>query len=565
MILFGRNHNPVGDEVRAVLGIRGEPGTPEEPAQGMVWQSIVAHLNQSRSQNEFVSVTNIARETFAKHPWSIGGGGVTELKQIIEKSCLVLLGQMVESVGRTTVVGEDDCWIFDLATLHRLKVFDSCLPFGIGENIRDWGASELPFVIYPYVEIGGKPISSDSYVVTHYLWHFRTLLRQRTVFGKSLSDQERPWFEHLEHYVSKLRTSLSIAFAEIATHNHFVLDRGGKVFNRSAPIIKLPSNTTQDDHLALLSLLNSSVACFWAKQVFHNKGSTVDNKGARQTTIAFENFYDFTGTGLQKFPVTSEQPLDLALSLDRLAQNRQRSLPTQLAANFPLPRTLLEEHRNNAAALLGSMIALQEELDWRCYTLYGVTDEDLCYHNTPGKQLKPPGIKLGQRAFEIVMARKMAAGELETTWFERHGSTPVTEISTEWPEDYRKLIERRIELIETNHNIFLIEQPEYKRRWNTEPWDQQLQRALRTWLLDRLESAHYWPDPTQTPELTSCTRLAERAARDADFLQVAALYRGREDFDVLALVNELVASEAVPFLPVLRYKPSGLTLSLIHI
>ena len=51
------------------------------------------------------------------------------------------------------------------------------------------------------------------------------------------------------------------------------------------------------------------------------------------------------------------------------------------------------------------------------------------------------------------MARKMAAGELETTWFERHGSTPITEIPAEWPEDYRRLVERRIVLIETNPNI----------------------------------------------------------------------------------------------------------------
>ena len=83
------------------------------------------------------------------------------------------------------------------------------------------------------------------------------------------------------------------------------------------------------------------------------------------------------------------------------------------------------------------------------------------------------------------MARKMAAGELETTWFERHGSTPITEIPAEWPEDYRKLVEQRIELIETDRNIGLIEQPEYKRRWNTEPWESQLERALRNWLLDR--------------------------------------------------------------------------------
>jgi len=113
----------------------------------------------------------------------------------------------------------------------------------------------------------------------------------------------------------------------VATHNHFVLDRGGKVFNRSAPIIKLPSNATEEDHLALLGLLNSSTACFWMKQVFHNKGSTVDEKGARQTTVAFENFYEFTGTGLQRFPITADNLLDLANTLDRLAQEWQTHLP----------------------------------------------------------------------------------------------------------------------------------------------------------------------------------------------------------------------------------------------
>ena len=58
----------------------------------------------------------------------------------------------------------------------------------------------------------------------------------------------------------KLRTPLSIVFAFVATHNHFVLDRGGKVFKQSAPVIKLPPGATEDDHLALLGLLNSSTA-----------------------------------------------------------------------------------------------------------------------------------------------------------------------------------------------------------------------------------------------------------------------------------------------------------------
>ena len=32
-------------------------------------------------------------------------------------------------------------------------------------------------------------------------------------------------------FADELRTPLSIVFAFVATHNHFVLDRGGKVFN----------------------------------------------------------------------------------------------------------------------------------------------------------------------------------------------------------------------------------------------------------------------------------------------------------------------------------------------
>src|SRR5207237_7323689 len=46
--------------------------------------------------------------------------------------------------------------------------------------------------------------------------------------------------------------------------------------------------------------------------------------------------------------------------------------------------------------------------------------------------------------------------------------------------------------------------------------------------------------------------------RDPAFQTVAELYRGRPDFDVVKLVTELVETESVPLLPVLRYKPSGL-------
>ena len=33
VIIVGRNQPPVSDTVRAVLGVRGEPGTPDNPAR----------------------------------------------------------------------------------------------------------------------------------------------------------------------------------------------------------------------------------------------------------------------------------------------------------------------------------------------------------------------------------------------------------------------------------------------------------------------------------------------------------------------------------------------------
>jgi hypothetical protein len=143
---------------------------------------------------------------------------------------------------------------------------------------------------------------------------------------------------------------------------------------------------------------------------------------------------------------------------------------------------------------------------------------------------------------------------VESAWFERHGSTPITKLPAHWPESYRQVVQRRIELIASNPEIALIEQPEYKRRWNVEPWEEQVQRALREWLLDRLESQGYWYEIA----LTSVARLADRARQDVEFMRVAALFRSQDTFDVSALVAELVEGAAVPFLPVLRYKASGL-------
>lgn len=153
-------------------------------------------------------------------------------------------------------------------------------------------------------------------------------------------------------------------------------------------------------------------------------------------------------------------------------------------------------------------IALQEEIDWECYGLYGLLPAEgqtgqITYD-------RPIEVALGERAFEIVFGPSNGRRQNSAAWFKRHGSTPVTEIPAHSPEDYRQVVKRRIELIERDRTIGLIERPEYKRRWNSPAWDDVERTALREWLLDRLEAPHLWPTSDERPpQLTTVIRLAD--------------------------------------------------------
>jgi hypothetical protein len=168
---------------------------------------------------------------------------------------------------------------------------------------------------------------------------------------------------------------------------------------------------------------------------------------------------------------------------------------------------------------------------------------------------------LGERAFEIVLARKVAAGEVDTAWFARHGSTPITEYPGHWPSWYRELVERRIALIESDRDVALIERPEHKRRWAREPWEKQEERALREWLQDRLEVRELWFEGVGDAERAVCRSVAQLADRvvatNPDFLDVARLWKGVVEVDPVKVVAELVVDEHVPAQSGARYKAKG--------
>lgn len=110
----------------------------------------------------------------------------------------------------------------------------------------------------------------------------------------------------------------------------------------------------------------------------------------------------------------------------------------------------------------------------------------------------------------------------------------------------------------------LIEQPEYKRRWNRDSWEARERDALRGWLLDRLESPAYVPQadrdaaPPPPPRVVRVAELADRARDDADFIAVAERYTHNPNVRVDTLVADLLAPECVPFLPAQRYKKGGI-------
>lgn len=571
VILFIQNREPVSNALRTVMGIRGEPATPEDSSRGLVWSAIVDQVDKPDSQSEFVSAADTPRELFHKHPWSIGGGGAAELKEELEVNAPTTLAAIVDEIGVFGMTNADDVMLAPQNAFRRKSIEHFAFRrLALGDEIRDWQFADGDCSLFPYREDDLIDIAEINN--THrWLWPSRTVLGNRATFSRLTYFLEgRPWWEWHQVALRRLQSPLSIAYGEVTTHNHFVLDRGGKVFKQTAPVIKLPPGATEKDHLALLGPLNSSTGCFWMKQVcFPKGGDHVGQEGARVRRSLWDERYAFNATNLQALPLPENRPTDKAGKLDGLAQDLDLYAPHGLLARWSdrgiMPGSSIRESFKHCEGLWEAtrarMIGLQEELDWECYRLYGLIDADLTFGS------EAPGIGVGERAFEIVMGRQMASGALETTWFERHNATAIVEPRPEWSPEYRDLVGRRIEAIASNPNLGLIERPEYKRRWNTEPWADQLSRALRSWLLDRLESYFDFDGRmndlgTKTakfPEgLVSVGRLADAARGDELFHEVGALYRDDPAFDVDRLVTELVESASVPLLPVLRYKPTGL-------
>ena len=146
------------------------------------------------------------------------------------------------------------------------------------------------------------------------------------------------------------------------------------------------------------------------------------------------------------------------------------------------------------------------------------------------------------------------AGETETTWFERHGSTPITDFPSDGLPTTARSFERRIALIESDPAVGLIERPEHKRRWNRASWEDRQHHALTMLVARRPGGPRQFggsatPLHERTYRLSAAPAAAGRGTRDA---------RRQKDADLAATVGRLVLDAAVPHLAAQRLTDKGL-------
>ena len=187
-------------------------------------------------------------------------------------------------------------------------------------------------------------------------WPFRTTLGQITGFGgETRAESGASWWGWYRWVAQRYLTPLSITFAFVSSHNHFALDRGGRAYNHSAPVLKFLEGTAETDHLALMGALNSSTACFWLKQQSQPKGGAAETSWSRT--------YEFTGTTLEDFPLPFTLPLEQN-QLDQLACELTAHEPSAAIVDKVPITNLLAEARAASDKIRARMIFVQEELDW---------------------------------------------------------------------------------------------------------------------------------------------------------------------------------------------------------
>jgi hypothetical protein len=562
LLLVGRNRPPISATVRIVVGKRGEPITPLDPAKGEVWSSIARHHEDTGYEDTYISVAEIPRSSLAKHPWSLGSRAHAELREILEQRSARRLRDLAEGVGAGGYSGQEEVFVMPPDVPERLGIEPGIArPYASGWAVRDWTIVPESAALVPYDQASGRPLPPDSGARWwRFLWRYRTTLRARAALGKPLAG---PWWAWSMWRPAPSPALPRLLHAAVSRTNAFVLERGGATLGRTVYSIELREGASMDDRLALLGYLNSSTACFWMKQVSFQKLAPTPDPSAG-------GLYDF-GSRLGDIPIPQAilepGPLRalsilLAKQLDEAAAELSACSPERVLGAWDRgSRDSLVEAMGDAQmreiAILRRMVTAQEDLDWLIYEAIGLTGGTI--GRAAGSALpeqrpfvwlsEEPPAGLDRRLVEPWKRRREAAREsslrpvLESPLCKRpyHRLSAPDAIAAEETDDEDALEALRAAPNEIGRGR------DFRRRMAV---------ACEGWLLDRLEDVLR---SLEAPRCLSTGELSARLAAAAGALDVISIYRRRVgQGELTALAAALVDAHAVAHLAGDRHTKTGL-------
>ena len=175
-ILFGRAAPQSRRQSRTVMGIRGEPRQPADPAHGVVWTAIVEQVDLPGSESAYVTVEDVPRERYAEAPLEHRRRrreSTTYLESLAERT-VVYRVQEIGYTGQTRrrrVLGRP--WRFPSPRCSRRA--DDLMSHPV-KTIRDWAlrpgdAGDFSRMTKRYSNLHEIPeTASISLAVAHHAW-----------------------------------------------------------------------------------------------------------------------------------------------------------------------------------------------------------------------------------------------------------------------------------------------------------------------------------------------------------------------------------------------------------
>jgi hypothetical protein len=565
LLLFGRNRPSTGAEIPAVLGKRGEQSVPADPARAPVWKEIIENHTRVGFEGDHVSVEAFSSAEARVHPWVLAGGGSRTLLRSLENHRKRLSAWAAE-IGFDAITRASQLIEKPLAVFLRSGVEQSAvMPYVNGDDVRDWSvAGATTFLTVPYDRQTWTmfPNLEELPGLAHFLWPHREWLALRWVSGgTTMRDVGMVFWGIPQFPARKHAAAFRIPFSFVATHNHFLLDRGGKTFNRSAPIINLHTDHGEPDHQAVVGYLNSSTVGLWCRLVMFPKGGDQVGEGARLSKTPWQDRLEYAGNLLQQLPIPKlddlrTKLLDLVVAAEetvrQMAEQASENVVAATLASTPKLAALRDARTKSLAErahLRGILGSLQEEIDWRVYGLFGLPTVE-----APSVDSVRVVVEPNHRPFEVRLAREVATDISASEWFRVHKRDAPKDVGGPLADLYRQRL-RLLDDPEHGKQLRLIETPETKRRWSPPDDTKAFSDAVRTWLLERIE-ATFREQPQ--PELRTARQLALELGRNPAAAAAHELLTEESGLDLVKLISDLVDSEGVPFLAGYRYSETGM-------